>query len=49
MPKRYDIIDADDLRRAAERASHYQGEPARVVPLKGTGIENTGSRRPPLS
>ena len=34
MLKRYDIIDVDDLRRAAERASAYQGEPATVHPLR---------------
>ncbi len=33
MLKRYDIIDVDDLRRAAERASEYRGEPATVVAL----------------
>ena len=36
MLKRYDIIDVDDLRRAAERASAYQGEPATVHPLRDT-------------
>ena len=34
MLKRYDIIDVDDLRRAAERASTYQGKRASVVPLR---------------
>jgi len=33
MLKRYDIIDVDDLRRAAERASAYQGESETMHPL----------------
>jgi integrase len=41
MLKRYDIIDVDDLRRAAERASRYQGEPATVLPLRPAETENT--------
>jgi hypothetical protein len=41
MLKRYDIIDVDDLRRAAERASSYQGEPATVVPLRAGEDEKT--------
>ena len=40
MLKRYDIIDVDDLRRAAERAS--------VVPMRSEG-ENTDSGPPRLS
>ena len=45
MLKRYDIIDVDDLRRAAERASIYQGEPATVVPL-GAGEDEKTDRTP---
>src|SRR5215467_6360248 len=42
MLKRYDIIDVDDLRRAAERASAYQGESATVHPLRSVeGCEKT--------
>ena len=41
MLKRYDIIDVDDLRRAAERASSYQGERAAVVPMRRAEGENT--------
>ncbi len=41
MLKRYDIIDVDDLRRAAERASAYDGQKASVVPITGTA--NTDS------
>ena len=41
MLKRYDIIDVDDLRRAAERASSYRGEPATVVPLRAGEGEKT--------
>ena len=42
MLRRYHIIDLDDLRRAAERASTYQGRRASVTPLRpesGTRIE----------
>ena len=50
MLKRYDIIDVDDLRQAAERASSYLGEPAAVVLLRAAEWENadrtpTGGRR----
>jgi hypothetical protein len=48
MLKRYDIIDVDDLRRAADRASNYQGEPAGVVPLRPGEAENT-DRTPTVS
>jgi hypothetical protein len=41
MLKRYDIIDVDDLRRAAERASSYHGEPATVVSLRPGEDEKT--------
>ena len=34
MLRRYHIIDLDDLRRAAERASSYQGRRANVTPLR---------------
>jgi hypothetical protein len=37
----YDIIDVDDLRRAAERASSYHGEPATVVSLRPGEDEKT--------
>jgi hypothetical protein len=33
MLNRYDIIDVDDLHRAAERASAYQGESETMHPL----------------
>jgi len=48
MLKRYDIIDVDDLRRAAERASAYQGERANVVPLRPGEDEKT-DRTPTVS
>ena len=48
MLKRYDIIDVDDLRRAAERASSYQGERATVVPLRPGEDEKT-DRTPTVS
>ena len=34
MLRRYHIIDLDDLRRAAERASSYQGRRANLTPLR---------------
>src|SRR5207245_5310285 len=34
MLRRYHIIDLDDLRRAAVRASRYQGRRATVTPLR---------------
>jgi hypothetical protein len=34
MLRRYDIIDVDDLRRAAERASAYEGEGVSARPLR---------------
>jgi putative transposase len=46
MLKRYDIIDVDDLRRAAERASAYQGEPATVHPLRGAEAGEKTDRTP---
>ncbi|MGZ5495031.1 MAG: tyrosine-type recombinase/integrase [Thermoanaerobaculia bacterium] len=33
MLRRYHIINVDDLRRAAERAAAYAGDPAKVSPL----------------
>jgi integrase len=33
MLRRYHIIDVDDLRRAAERASAYCGEAGRILPI----------------
>jgi hypothetical protein len=41
MLKRCDTIDVDDLRRAADRASAYQGEPATELPLRSGPGENT--------
>ena len=49
MLKRYDIIDVDDLRRAAERASVYQGEPATVHPLRDTEPDENTDRTPPVN
>jgi integrase len=46
MLKRYDIIDVDDLRRAAERASAYQGESATVHPLRDTKAGEKTDRTP---
>ncbi len=39
MLKRYHIIALDDLRRAAERGSNYQGKEAQVLPMSGTRRE----------
>jgi integrase len=41
MLRRYHIIDLDDLRRAAERASNYQGRRASVTPLRPDGGTRT--------
>ena len=49
MLKRYDIIDVDDLRRAAERASAYQGEPATVHPLRSAEGEGEKTERTPAA
>ena len=46
MLKRYDIIDVDDLRRAAERASAYQGDPATVHPLRDAARSENTDRTP---
>lgn len=46
MLKRYDIIDVDDLRRAAERASSYQGEQATVHPLRNGEANEKTDRTP---
>jgi len=46
MLKRYDIIDVDDLRRAAELDSAYQGEPATVHPLRDTEPGENTNRTP---
>ena len=46
MLKRYDIIDVDDLRRAAERASAYQGESATVHLLRDTKAGEKTDRTP---
>ena len=48
MLKRYDIIDVDDLRRAAEPASAYQGESATVHPMRSAeaGEKTTQHRQP---
>jgi hypothetical protein len=48
MLKRYDIIDVDDLRTAAKRASVYQGEPATVHPLRDTEPDENTDRTPPV-
>ena len=48
MLRRYDIIDVEDLRRAAERASSYQGERAPVVPIRTGDAQNT-DRTPTVS
>ena len=42
--RRYHIIDLDDLRRAAERASSYQGRRANVTPLRPEAGTRTGPR-----
>jgi integrase len=41
MLRRYHIIDLNDLRRAAERGSTYQGTPASVQPLRALPGEPT--------
>jgi hypothetical protein len=41
MLRRYHIIDLDDLRRAAERASRYEGRRATVTPLRAADGEPT--------
>ena len=46
MLKRYDIIDVDDLRRAAERASEYRGERASVHRLPTTAEGENTDRTP---
>src|SRR5262249_49636164 len=49
MLKRYDIIDVDDLRRAAERASAYQGESATVHPMRSAEAGEKTDRTPTAS
>jgi hypothetical protein len=46
MLKRYDIIDVDDLRRAAERASAYQRESATVHSLGSSEASKNTDRTP---
>jgi hypothetical protein len=49
MLKRYDIIDVDDLRRAVERASAYQGELTTVHQLRNAEAGAKTDRTPTAS